>query len=178
MKLSMGKIPSLFSSRGFLFSLLSLALIALLVVHWEWCQLLRKNLISWSNYLFWDGLYPKLISHSIFGSFIWHYCSLKQPFEEPRGAPALAAGAVPRMCSPEAAAKEGAITQALEGFPIAVTAHCLQNDFAHLALGFVALHIFIPAGGNADLFINNVVGKNYICGLSGDQRQLWAWLQF
>lgn len=50
-------------------SLCSSALRTLLVVHWEWCQLLRKKLISWSNYFFRDGLYPKLISHSIFGLF-------------------------------------------------------------------------------------------------------------
>lgn len=108
---------------------------------------------------------------------IWHDYSLKQPVEEPRGAPTLTAGAVARICSPEVAAKEGATTQALEGFPTAVTARCLQNDFAHLALGFVALQIFIPAGGSAALFINNIVGRNYSSGLSGDQRQLWAWLQ-
>lgn len=108
---------------------------------------------------------------------IWHGYSLKQPFEEPRRAPALAASAVARICSPEAAAKEGATTQALEGFPIALTACCLKNDFAHLAVGSVALYIFIPAGGSAALFINNV-GKSYSSGLSGVQRQQCAWLLF
>lgn len=66
MKLSMGKIPSLFSLFPKDSSLCSSALRVLLVVHWEWSQLLRKKLISWNNYLFRDGLYPKLISHSIF----------------------------------------------------------------------------------------------------------------
>lgn len=74
---------------------------------------------------------------------VWHNHSRKQPFEEPRGAPALAAGAVARICSPEAAAREGATSQALQGFPIAVTAHGLQNDFAHLALGFAVLRVFL-----------------------------------
>lgn len=119
-----------------------------------------------------------MISRSIFGFFGVAWLQPEAAFWGAKGAPALAAGAVARICSPEAAAREGATTQALEGFPIAVTAHSLQNYFAQLALGFVVLHFFIPAGGSAALFIKNVVGKNNSCDLSGDQRQLWAWLQF
>lgn len=72
---------------------------------------------------------------------VWHNhsrSSLLRSQGEPR-----AAGAVARICSPEAAAGEGAISQALQGFPIAVTAHGLQNVFAHLALGFAVLRVFL-----------------------------------
>lgn len=181
MKLSMGEIPFSFLPKGLFFFFFHFCSPAPTQCWW----------IAGNDASYWErSSFPgaTIFSETAFilnwlvtvflACLIWHDYSLKQPAEEPRAAPALAAGAVARICSPEAAAKQGATTQPLEGFPIAVTACCLQNDFAHLALGFVALCIFIPAGGIAALIINNVVGRNYISDLSGVQRQLWVSLRF
>lgn len=158
-------------------SLCSSALRALLVVHWEWCQLLRKKLISWSNYLFQDGLYPKLINHSIFGLFDLAWLQPEAAFWGAKGSTSPGSQCCGQDLFPRGCCKRKCQHQALEGFPIALTACCLQNDFAHMALGFVPLHIFIPAGVSAAPFINNAVGKSYSSGLSGEKK-LWAWLQF
>lgn len=73
---------------------------------------------------------------------IWHNYDLKQSVKEWRRAPAPAVGAAARVCFPEVAAKEGATIPGLESFPIAVTAHWLQNGL-HMWLWDLWFCIFL-----------------------------------
>lgn len=73
---------------------------------------------------------------------IWHGYSLKQLFEEPRGAPALAASAVARICSPEAAAKEGANTKHWRVFPLLLLPVVCKMTL-HTWLWDLCLYIFL-----------------------------------
>lgn len=95
-----------------------------------------------------------MIRCNIFSLFDLAYLQAEAAWQGAKGnARALAAGAVARVCSPEAAAKEGATTAGLEGFPIAVTARWLQNSL-HAWLWDLRLCIFLAQLEEVQLFLS------------------------
>lgn len=172
MKLSMGEIPFLVSPKG-------LIRFPPAAQHSEPHPWLNGNDTSYWERSSFPGatMFSKMafilnwLDAIFLACLIWHDYNLKQSVKEQKGAPVLA-GSVPQKL----------LWKKVPPPPHWRVFHCcycplLAKWLAHVALGFVALHIFIPAGGSAALFINNVADRNCNSGHFGIQRQLWAWLQ-
>lgn len=154
MKLSMGEIPFLVSPKG-------LFLFAPAGQHPKPHQWLSGNDASyWESSLFPGAtIFSKMafilnwLDTIYFACLIWHHYNPKQSVKEQRGAAAPAAGAAARVCSPEVAAKEGATTPGQKGFPIAVTAHWLQNGL-HMWLCNLWFWVFLSQLEEVQLFLS------------------------
>lgn len=130
------------------------------VTQWEWCQLLRKKLISWSNYLFQDGLYPKLIRHSIFSLFDLAQLRPEAVCQGVKGSTSSSSGCCGQGLFPRSCCKRRCHHPWTGGFSHCCYCPLVAKWLAHVALGFVVLHIFIPSGGSTAIFINNIADQN------------------
>ena len=163
-----------FTQKTFSFHSCSPALRAPSVTQWEWCQLLRKQFISWSNYLFRGGLYPKLIRCNIFSLFDLAWLQAEAVLQGAQGSASSGSGCCGQGPFIRSCCKRRCNRPQTRGF-----SHCccllpVAKWLAQVALGFVALRIFIPAGGNTALCTNNAADRNCDSGQFGIQRQLWA----